>query len=569
MSVKLFLFLYVILASTVSNAQEDSLEWAKWGIADSFNMEFQRLTCDTTVLQGKFLAFYRDHVIIDGQFDQGKKVGQWKHFSLYTDTLRAEGLFENGIQTGEWNHYHLNGQLKSTKRLINGLKKGEQTSFYKNGNQRFEAYYVNNKHIQAFTTFYATGDTALHRTFDFSQSIWKGNSRSYYNRGPKYETYAFEVDPNNPNLQQLLAGGFSLEEHVFLNLNGVKQKHPYPWMRLEGSYRKYHSTGYMWEHLVYLDGRLSNVLQGSNQWGSPQKQVFEENDTQQFKLVRFQNTGDTLSVENYKDGFLNGSSEYYESLNRITWSGSFSKAVPQGLWKQYDRNLFPYKTINFSNPDSIRIKTERKEGILLTEETLANNQLNGKQLIYGYYGELESEIEFSDGLLDGQYIAYRKERPFKTGAYTEGIKTGTWETFNPRGKVTWSEAFEGINCQKDLSPSTPLMIVSAASSAYKYQPVFLPADLHISFQTPFVQNVGGAPHSIRLATGGRTGDVLFMVTVEDTGHIIKIECIGASKEDFYQISLSILQQMPFMFPAYIEGMPETTECIVSFNFNRL
>jgi len=40
----------------------------------------------------------------------------------------------------------------------------------------------------------------------------------------------------------------------------------------------------------------------------------------------------------------------------------------------------------------------------------------------------------------------------KTGAYTEGIKTGTWETFNPRGKVTWSETFEGINCQKRPVP---------------------------------------------------------------------------------------------------------------------
>jgi len=186
-------------------------------------------------------------------------------------------------------------------------------------------------------------------------------------------------------------------------------------MRLEGSYRKYHNTGYLWEHLVYIDGRIANVLQGTNQWGSPQKQLFEEKDTTQFKLVRLQNTGDTLSVETYRNGVLNGSCEYYESLNRITWKGSFSNGIPVGEWKQFDLNLFPFKTINFSNPDSIRIKTVRKEGILLTEETLANNQLNGKQLIYGYYGELESEIEFSDGLLDGQYIAYRKERPFKNG----------------------------------------------------------------------------------------------------------------------------------------------------------
>ncbi len=73
MSVKRFLFLSVIFASTASSAQEDSLEWAKWGILDSFNMEFQRLIADTTVLQGKFLAFYKDHVIIEGSFDQGKR----------------------------------------------------------------------------------------------------------------------------------------------------------------------------------------------------------------------------------------------------------------------------------------------------------------------------------------------------------------------------------------------------------------------------------------------------------------------------------------------------------------
>lgn len=568
MSVKLLVFLSVFLAAFHCQAQQDSLEWAKWGIPDSFHMEFQRLARDTTVLQGTFLAYYKDHVIIKGQFNESRKSGHWQHFSLYTDTLRAEGSFENGVPVGEWRHYHLNGVLKSVKQFTNGSKKGEQLSFYKTGKERFKALYRNSAQITELTAFYPSGDTALKRTFDFTIEPFKGTHISYYNRGPVFETYTFEIDPGHPNLLQLLKENFSLEKHIYLNTSGMKQRYPAPYMYFDGSYRKSHYSGYRWEHFVYSKGKIINVLQGLNQWGSPQQQLFDEADNR-FTLIRYQSTGDTLSIESYVDGALNGQSAYYESLNRKTWSGEFSQGMPVGEWKRYDLNLFPYQSVFFFNADSLRIRTVRKEGILEMEQFIANNHLQGTSTLYDYYGEVDRVIHYVDGVPDGKYIEYRKERPLKAGMYQYGIKKGVWETFNPRGKVTWSEEFEGIVCNETLAPISPFHISSIESSAYKYSPVFLPPELHTSFQTPFVQNIDGKPYSIRMSTGLNFGDVVFNVTVEDTGHVVRIECIGAGKEAYYQIALSILQQMPFMFPAYIEGMPETTECLISFNFNRL
>ncbi|MDG1260832.1 MAG: hypothetical protein P8H59_11645 [Flavobacteriales bacterium] len=567
MFIRIALFISFLLVSLVGITQDVDREWARWGIPDGFHMEFERLKSDTTILDGQFLAFYKEQLILNGQFEQGLKDGTWRQYSLYSDSVRSEGNYHRGLQDGKWSYYYSNGTQKAEKYYAKGYNVGEHISYHTNGVKRLQVRYENDSLISKLIRYYPNGDTTLIRTFRFSENRWLGSHKSFYDRGPLFETYDFLIDCNNPYLIGRRRTT-SLLNLVYLNLDGAKHHFPTPWLSFENSYRKNHATGYLWEHFVYRKGELLNVLQSYNQWGSTQ-QILHNERGNEFDLIRFQSNGDTLSIESYKDGFRHGKGSIFEHANRKIWEGEFAQNKPTGTWTHFDTNQLPDQSLIFESEEEITVKGIRKDGVVNSQTKVNNGSVDGPFELFDFYNDSLTSAFYVDGLLQGPFKLYRNGKLFKSGAYNNDFPSGTWKTFNPRGKETWSEGFEGVRCSPSFPEYAELSINAKEVSPFSFRPAIIQPKLHTYFTTPFVEVIGGQPFSVSLTEGELYEDVRFEVVVEDIGHVVQIKCIGYSKKIFYDRALSILQQMPFMHPASVEGIPITRTAIVSFNFKEL
>lgn len=146
-----------------------------------------------------------------GNYDKGKKVGEWKYYHKNGQLEQTGSYNSEGKEEGTWTWYYSTGELVREENYINGLIEGIVTEFDEKGQVISEGEYIEGNREGKWKFNY--GD--VKEEGEFQLDMRHGYWRSWYNNGNL--SYEGEFIENNPN-----------KVHIWYWDNGNK--------KLEGNY---------------------------------------------------------------------------------------------------------------------------------------------------------------------------------------------------------------------------------------------------------------------------------------------------------------------------------------------
>jgi protein TonB len=183
-------------------------------------------------------------------------------------------------------------------------------------------------------------------------------------------------------------------------------------------------------------------------------------------------------ISNYKDDFLNGTWETFNSSGQLTTTGNYSDGLKEGEWIVYNSNSRPVEqgSYSFDLKDGVwfyfnneilfeakTYKSDKLEG--LQTKYYANGELKESKIIsnnsltlhetYDKFGLVVTSLTFSDGKKSGtELIFYPNGQLEGVRSWQDGKKNGLWEFFDMAGNLEKSEIFSNNQIKEILFYNT-------------------------------------------------------------------------------------------------------------------
>ena len=195
---------------------------------------------------GPWKDFYPDgSVKSEGNYDNGKQVGEWKYYHSNGKTEQTGKFNKQGKFDGTWKWYFDSGQLLKEEHYRNGLKDGMSTEYDETGKVIEEGEFVNGNEDGPW--FELTGDNFIRGAYrdGLRTGIWYN---FYLNReGAKTDSVCY------------FKGGFIEDnpdgKHTYYWENGkIKDEGNYVNGRKEGDWYKYNFDGTLFMVISYKQG---------------------------------------------------------------------------------------------------------------------------------------------------------------------------------------------------------------------------------------------------------------------------------------------------------------------------
>ena len=120
---------------------------------------------------------------VDGNYNAGKKQGEWKYFYSGETILRKVEFYENGLKSGTWKNYSLKGKLESVVDYANDEMIRMEAYHNTNDNKHFIATYKDDKKSGEYLEWYENGNLKLKE--NYLNDAKSGLCSEYYEDGNK------------------------------------------------------------------------------------------------------------------------------------------------------------------------------------------------------------------------------------------------------------------------------------------------------------------------------------------------------------------------------------------------
>ncbi|MEO0403588.1 MAG: hypothetical protein AAF193_01830, partial [Bacteroidota bacterium] len=444
------------------------------------------------------------------------------------------------------------------------ILQGNQLSYYSDG-ANYSQIKVEKGIPQLWIAFYNNGkDTAVHRAFQLNRKELKFKHRSYYFNGPPQELFSASIE--NLNNLEIEVPQLNKWDLCFLHPHR-DSKNIIQYYTLNGEYKKFHPTGPLWEHHIYDDNQLINVIPSFDKWGNISNHGTYQDGSG--TLIRYHHNGDTAIIAKYANGLLNGQWYSYDERMRIRQKGQMIQGFPKGNWVNYSVDLKVESTMDFKEDDlvitSIHALKDRKFG----EMSHRQNVPDGKWFMLDQYEDTLWTATYKNGWLQGKVNTYQNGILKTSGLAKNGSRVGKWRTYNPRGKVTYVEDnSREVYLNKELSP--PLFdfeLYQTTLDDFSY--TWNEARIHEDFLESENILLENQFYEITKTIDDPTGDVVFLVEVEDTGHITGFKCMKHNGLKWYYTALSRMEKMLFAAPKQQFGFPMKGVFLMSYTFTEI
>ncbi|UTW66311.1 tetratricopeptide repeat protein [bacterium SCSIO 12643] len=387
-----------------------------------------------------------------GKVKDGEPVGRF-HYYYSSGKLNAVGHFDDeGEREGSWLYYYSNGAKSGVEMYKEGNLEGYDSSFYKNGTLKSLDFYKDGKAEGEAIAYNNTG--TLQNKVTYTNGEMTGPATYYYPIGILRYAVNYENEELEGEFKEFYDDGTLSQEVNFEN--GKRSGKAYEYYRngqksaelnylngeLNGIIKKWYPDGTLASEGEYKDGIVINTLKEYNPNGSlSSEENFDEDGKKNGEYKEYDDEGNLNMVLIFKKGDLVAYKIYHrdgtllkeakkkggEFLFENFYSDGTQKAVgvyqpgdigKNGIWKFYDKN-----------------------GVLSSESSYANGEINGKSKSFYSNGKKYSTTKYVDGLANGLYVQYYKHgQVAMQGNYIDDLEEGQWISYLSDGTVS-SELF--------------------------------------------------------------------------------------------------------------------------------
>lgn len=191
-----------------------------------------------------------------------------------------------------------------------------------------------------------------------------------------------------------------------------------------GTWTIYYPNGVLLSTAEFIDGKKNGLYIECEKSGAVLVQEYFKNDVldgEQRKYVTVKNVRILKTVNNYKNGVLNGMCTEYTDMGYVQSQTEYAMGIKNGISRWY-----------FSN------------GRLAMEQTYQNNMLNGAQQVYNQAGVLLTSGNFKNNLKEGAWTEYHENGKIKSsGNYKNDAPCGDWKYYDLNGNLASTEKAAG------------------------------------------------------------------------------------------------------------------------------
>ncbi len=415
---------------------------AKWGevLANST----YRPDLEESGLNYHYLNSYLEAV---GKTESGKTVGKYKFFNE-DGSYGGEGSFNaNGERHETWTWYYRNGQIKEIANYANGLLQGENIDFFENGKPRYRANFVNDeldgeyrffnekgamlqkKHFQngnldgLFQAYFAVGEALPEFYVPYSSGDVSEKLIEYFATGGIYQEIQFkDGEPhgfektyhlNNRLFSEIIyEKGTPVGEYKTFHSNGnIKELGTYENGKFHGPFKIFYYDGTLHSEITYNNGELHGIYRS---YDTDQK-LFYEYENQKGKIISYtfyNKDGKIIANGSNKDGefYYKG----YTPYGKLVSEGLYDVAGGMtGKWKFYSAN-----------------------GVLESEGNYLDDMISGEYREYYMNGMIRKISSYENGNLSGYFVEYHPNGKMKSqGWLKDNFKVGEWRDYYLTGEL--------------------------------------------------------------------------------------------------------------------------------------
>lgn len=138
-----------------------------------------------------------------------------------------------------------------------------------------------------------------------------------------------------------------------------------------GLWKYYHFQS---EHLMSIENYKNGVLNGEKIEYYKNGQIAEKDNYSEGKLngkhFRYAENGNLIEEFTYKNGSIEGKANYYDNNGKILIKGNYKNGKKVGTWETYEdgklkrkesAKAFSWKTFTFDNPDELRYVEDKSK----------------------------------------------------------------------------------------------------------------------------------------------------------------------------------------------------------------
>ena len=513
-----------------------------------------------SIPNGRYLVIYKNKTRVKGQTKFGKMSGIWTTYYA-NGQQKIKGRYVEGKPHGEWILWGIQGDVQAKFQYNQGERIGHWQGYYYNHSKAIDIVFDPKGRPNQCIQYYYDDIIALNHEYSYDMKNTKSTLSYYYKN---YNLFHYEQLTNN---------------------------------EYDGDYILYHTNGLIWEKFKYEKGKIYDLSDFNTAGGRPRSNDDFRNG--EGVLNRYYSNGDIYTKTTYKNGLKNASVSIYAPGNLgINPSpigyGQFKNGVPVGTWKINVRQSFEFDESSSTVVETKQISPAPKEKEI---GPYVNGLKHGTWRRFDNYGEIQSEINYQYGLVNGVAKYYTSRKVMKEFHFEFDNKDGLFTYFNSFGKINAQDTFVSESTvdtnwftpnkpdwvtienekQEDhqrymwFYPSLPGMeiIESTVSHTdrdemlftlkrdfdFTYGPELVPP--HFDGDSDNEKNYINAHLTIPKSAQGKPidGAVILRYKVDELGLISEIELLKTLGFGLDQAAVNIIKALPPLNPATFNGLP--------------
>ncbi len=333
------------------------------------------------------------------QYENGEKHGFVKNYSL-NGRISSEGWYQDGKLNGNWLEYDQRGTLINFTTYLNNDIYGVKQSFTPNGKLADEEFYKAGW-IVGNQQYDTVGNKLSLALFPNGSGKWKG---IYPNQKTRYEGEYVNTEVNGPFKLFYFDGSIQVSKIYDKGL-------------LHGEYTDYYYGGQVNTQGKYDMGKKTGTWKTHYPNGKLSKE------------------------EVFVNGEQHGVSKYYFTDGRIEKEVSYWNGEREGEFKRYSFDGQLVSIVFYNSDQPVQYTYQGKDQKLVPAIAIPGG--SGKVKTFYANGNVSTEMEFKDGLLNGPY-----------------------KVFHPNGKVYYEE--ENLVCGETNGRLTEYYPTGQVRHSYNY-----------------------------------------------------------------------------------------------------